>query len=125
VEREVQGVQIFGSETVDAHSRSTNTTPVTVAVQQETRTIPIVFVNVSDPVASGIISRIDRPSGNITGFANLDASLGGKYSELLSQIMPGLKRVAIMSPIQIRSATRQHRRHGGVSGGGKGRGQGL
>jgi putative ABC transport system substrate-binding protein len=73
-----------------------NTTPVTVAVQQETRTIPIVFVNVSDPVASGIIPRLDRPSGNITGFANLDASLGGKYPELLSEIVPRLKRVAIM-----------------------------
>jgi len=52
-----------------------NTTPVTVAIQRETRTIPVVFVNVSDPVASGIVPRLDRPSGNITGFANLEASL--------------------------------------------------
>jgi putative ABC transport system substrate-binding protein len=69
---------------------------VTAAIQPETRTIPIVFVNVSDPVASGIVPRLDRPSGNITGFANLEASLGGKWLELLSQIAPGLKRGAIM-----------------------------
>jgi putative ABC transport system substrate-binding protein len=71
-------------------------TPATVALQRETRTIPIVFANVSDPVASGIIERLDRPSGNITGFADLEASLGGKWLELLSEIAPGLKRAAIM-----------------------------
>src|SRR5215470_8318398 len=53
-------------------------TPATVAVQQETRTIPIVFANVGDPVASGIVARIDRPIGNITGFANFEASMVGK-----------------------------------------------
>jgi putative ABC transport system substrate-binding protein len=74
----------------------TNTTPATVALQRETRTIPIVFGNVSDPVASGIVARIDRPSGNITGFANFEATLGGKWLEVLSEIAPGLKRVAIM-----------------------------
>jgi len=73
-----------------------NSTPPAVALQRETRTIPIVFANVSDPVASGIVSRLDRPSGNITGFANVEASLGGKWLELLSEIAPGLKRAAIM-----------------------------
>jgi putative tryptophan/tyrosine transport system substrate-binding protein len=73
-----------------------NGTPATVALQRETRTIPIVFVNVSDPVASGIVARLDRPSGNITGFANYEASMGGKWLELLSEIAPGLHRVAIM-----------------------------
>jgi putative ABC transport system substrate-binding protein len=71
-------------------------TAATIAVQQETRTIPIVFVNVSDPVASGIVARLDHPSGNITGFANFEATLGGKWLELLSEIAPRLKRVAIM-----------------------------
>jgi putative ABC transport system substrate-binding protein len=71
-------------------------TPAIVAVQRETRTIPIVFVNVTDPVASGIVARLDRPSGNVTGFAGLEASLGGKWLELLSEIAPGLKRAAIM-----------------------------
>jgi putative ABC transport system substrate-binding protein len=70
--------------------------PATVAIQRETRTIPIVFANVADPVASGIVPRLDRPGGNITGFANLEASLGGKWVELLSEIAPGLKRAAIM-----------------------------
>jgi putative ABC transport system substrate-binding protein len=73
-----------------------NATPATAAVQRETRTIPIVFVNVSDPVASGIVARLDRPSGNITGFAVFEATLGGKWLELLSEIAPGLKRAAIM-----------------------------
>ena len=72
----------------------TGGTPATVAVQRETRTIPIVFANVGDPVASGIVARLDRPSGNITGFANFEASLGGKWLELLSEIAPGLKRAA-------------------------------
>jgi putative ABC transport system substrate-binding protein len=68
----------------------------TVTVQRETRTIPTVFVTVGDPVASGIVSRLDRPSGNITGFGGLEPSLGGKWLELLSEIAPGLKRAAIM-----------------------------
>jgi putative ABC transport system substrate-binding protein len=71
-------------------------TPVTVALQRETRTIPIVFASVADSVASGIVERLDRPSGNITGFATYEASLGGKYLELLSEIAPGLKRAAFM-----------------------------
>jgi putative ABC transport system substrate-binding protein len=69
----------------------------TVAAQRETRTIPIVFVNVSDPVASGIVPRLNQPGGNITGFANFEATLGGKWLELLSEIAPGLKRVAGMA----------------------------
>jgi putative ABC transport system substrate-binding protein len=75
---------------------TTNSTPATVALQRETRTILIVFANVVDPVASGIIARLDRPSGNITGFASSEALLGGKWLELLSEIAPGLKRAAIM-----------------------------
>ena len=53
----------------------TNGTNVTVALQRETRTIPIVFANVGDAVVSSIVTRLDRPSGNITGFATLEASL--------------------------------------------------
>jgi putative ABC transport system substrate-binding protein len=60
------------------------------------RTIPIVFANVGDPVASGLVARLDRPGGNATGFAAYEPSLGGKWLELLSEIAPGLKRVAIM-----------------------------
>jgi putative ABC transport system substrate-binding protein len=71
-------------------------TPATVAVQRETLTIPIVFANLADPVVSGIVARVDRPSGNVTGFANWEPSMGGKWLELLSEIVPGLKRAAIM-----------------------------
>jgi putative ABC transport system substrate-binding protein len=82
-----------------------NGNPATVALQGETRTIPIVFVGAGDPVASGIVPRLDRPSGNITGFANLEASLGGKWVELLSEIAPGLKRAAIMFNPDIATAS--------------------
>jgi putative ABC transport system substrate-binding protein len=74
----------------------TQSTLPTAAVQRETRTIPIVFATVADPVASGIVARLDRPSGNITGFASYEASLAGKWLELLSEIAPGLKRAAII-----------------------------
>ena len=71
-------------------------TTSTAAIQRETRTIPIVFVNAGDPVAAGLVSRLDRPSGNVTGFAGFEPSLAGKWLELLSEIAPGLKRAAIM-----------------------------
>jgi putative ABC transport system substrate-binding protein len=74
----------------------TETTPATIAVQRETRTIPIVFATAGDPVASGLVARLDRPGGNVTGFAAFEATLGGKWLELLSEIAPGLKRAAIM-----------------------------
>jgi putative ABC transport system substrate-binding protein len=68
----------------------------TAALQRETRTIPIVFGIGVDPVASGIVPRLNQPGGNITGFAIYEASMGGKWLELLSEIAPGLKRAAIM-----------------------------
>jgi putative tryptophan/tyrosine transport system substrate-binding protein len=73
-----------------------NGTPAAAALQRETRTIPIVFVNVSDPVVSGIVTALNQPGGNITGFALYEAPLGSKWLELLLEIAPGLKRVAIM-----------------------------
>jgi putative ABC transport system substrate-binding protein len=74
----------------------TRTAVATAAVQRETLTIPIVFTNAGDPVASGIVPRLDRPGGNTTGFASLEDTLGGKWLELLSEIAPGLRRAAIM-----------------------------
>src|SRR6516165_2358395 len=71
-------------------------TVATLAVQRETRTIPIIFAGVSEPVASGIVARLNQPGGNITGFAILEPTLAGKWLELLSEIAPGLKRAAIM-----------------------------
>jgi len=73
-----------------------SSTPTTIALQRETRTIPIVFADVADPVASGIVAQLDRPSGNVTGFAAWEASLGGKWLELLWEIAPGLNRASIM-----------------------------
>jgi putative ABC transport system substrate-binding protein len=75
---------------------ATSGTPETVAVQRETRTIPIVFANVADPVGSSLIARLNRPGGNVTGFGFVEPSFGGKWLELLSEIAPGLKRAAIM-----------------------------
>jgi putative ABC transport system substrate-binding protein len=74
----------------------TSNTPATIALQRETQTIPIVFATVTDPVGSGIVAQLDRPRGNATGFADWEASLGGKWVELLSEIAPGLKRAAIV-----------------------------
>jgi len=73
----------------------TTTTGVAAAVRRETRTIPIVAIQ-GDPVASGLVPRLDRPDGNVTGFATSEASMGGKWIELLSEVAPGLKRAAIM-----------------------------
>jgi putative ABC transport system substrate-binding protein len=74
----------------------TGGTPATVALQRETRTIPIVFGSMVDPVASGIVPGLNQPGANITGFASYEATFGGKWLELLSEIAPGLKRAAIM-----------------------------
>ena len=69
----------------------------TIAVQRETRVIPIVFASVvGDPVTIGFVERLNQPGGNITGFALYEASLGGKWLELLSEIAPGVKRAAIL-----------------------------
>jgi putative ABC transport system substrate-binding protein len=73
----------------------TDTTEAAAALQRETRTIPIVFAAVADPVATGIVPRLGRPGANVTGFASFEPSLTGKYLELLSEIAP-LKRAAIM-----------------------------
>jgi putative ABC transport system substrate-binding protein len=74
----------------------TSTTPVTAALQRKTHTIPIVFVIVADPVGSGFVAGLPRPGGNITGFTNVEASLGGKWLEILKDFAPGVKRVALM-----------------------------
>jgi putative tryptophan/tyrosine transport system substrate-binding protein len=73
-----------------------NSTPATAAIGRETRTIPIVFANVPDPIGSGFTASLSRPGGNITGFVNFEASLGGKWVELLGEVAPNLKRVAIL-----------------------------
>jgi putative ABC transport system substrate-binding protein len=73
-----------------------HTTPATVALKRETQTIPIVFVAISDPVDSGLVQSLSHPGGNITGFQNLEASLAGKWLELLKEVAPRLTQVAMM-----------------------------
>jgi len=73
-----------------------STTPVTAALQRETRTIPIVFVIVTDPVGSGYVAGLPHPGGNITGFINAEAEMGGKWLELLKEIAPGIRTVGMM-----------------------------
>ena len=74
----------------------TTTTPVTTAVQRETKTIPIVFNTVSDPIGAGIVASLSRPAGNTTGLINFEGAMGGKWLEILKEISPNLTRVAIM-----------------------------
>lgn len=73
-----------------------STTPATAALHQETRTVPIVFVTVSDPIGAGLVASLSRPGTNITGFINLEPTMGGKWLELLKEIAPSIGRVAIM-----------------------------
>jgi ABC-type uncharacterized transport system substrate-binding protein len=67
-----------------------------MALQQATRSVPIVFVQVSDPVAQGFVASLSRPGGNLTGFTNFEFSIGGKWFELLKQIAPDLPRATVM-----------------------------
>src|SRR6266481_7658001 len=71
-------------------------TPVTDVLTRATRTIPIVFVAVSDPIGSGFVASMARPGGNVTGFTVLHATIPGKYLSMLREIVPQLARVAIM-----------------------------
>ena len=76
-----------------------NTTPVLEALHKQTRTIPIVFVMIIDPVSRGFVSSLARPGGNITGFMNFDFPMGGKWVELLKQVAPGITSItAIFNP---------------------------
>jgi putative ABC transport system substrate-binding protein len=70
---------------------------ITVApIQQATRTIPIVFTNVADPVGAGVVQSLARPGGNATGFTNFEYSMSGKWVELLKQIAPHVRRAAVL-----------------------------
>src|SRR2546423_2469191 len=70
-----------------------NNTPTTAVLLQQTRTIPVIFAIVVDPVVSGFVASFSRPGGNVTGFATSEGSLGGKWLELLKEIAPRVGRV--------------------------------
>jgi putative ABC transport system substrate-binding protein len=71
-------------------------TPTTASLLQQTRTIPIVFVVVSDPVGSDFVASFPRPGGNVTGFTNIEPTMAGKWLELLKEIAPNVARVALL-----------------------------
>src|SRR5262245_24443282 len=71
-------------------------TPTTATLLQQTRTIPIVFAAVSDPIGSGFVASFPRPGGNVTGFMNMEPTMAGKWIELLKEIAPRVVRVALL-----------------------------
>ena len=91
-------IRTFAKELVELQPDAifARTTPVVAALVKETRTVPIVFAVVSDPVGDGFVASLARPGGNVTGFTNVESSLGGKWLELLKEIAPRLERVAFM-----------------------------
>ena len=77
----------------------TSATPATLAAKQATAVIPIVFAAVSDPVGTGLVASLARPGGNVTGLANQMSDTGGKKLEFLREVVPGLRRLAIMANV--------------------------
>ena len=71
-------------------------TPTTAALLQQTRTIPIIFAIVADPVGSGFVASFPRPGGNVTGFTDIEPTMAGKWLELLKEIAPRVTRVAFL-----------------------------
>jgi len=72
------------------------TTPATAALQRETKTIPIVFTAVSDPIGSGFVQSLAHPGGNITGFIDMESAVVSKGLQVLTEIAPQVKRMAVM-----------------------------
>jgi putative ABC transport system substrate-binding protein len=72
-------------------------TPIAAILQQESRAIPVVFVNVSDPIGSGLIASLARPGGNLTGVMLYEEGITGKWLALLKEIAPGLSRAALIA----------------------------
>jgi putative tryptophan/tyrosine transport system substrate-binding protein len=95
---DVELMQRFAKELVDLRPDAIlgQSTAVTVALVRETQTIPIVFVNVADPIGSGFVASLSRPGGNVTGFTTDNSELGGKWIELLKAIAPRTMRVALL-----------------------------
>src|SRR5712692_7075245 len=95
---DVESMQRFAKELVALQPDLilTSSTPATAAMLQQTRTIPIIFVWVADPVGSGFVASLPRPGGNVTGFTPIEGSLGGKWVELLKEIAPRVARVTLL-----------------------------
>jgi putative ABC transport system substrate-binding protein len=95
---DTESIQRFAKELVALQPDLilTQSTPTTAALLRQTRTIPIVFAQVIDPVGSGFVASFPRPGGNITGFINLEPTMAGKWLELLKEIAPRVNRVAFL-----------------------------
>jgi putative ABC transport system substrate-binding protein len=91
--------QVFAKELVALQPNAifAYTTPIVAALQRESRTIPIVFVEVSDPVGSGLIASLARPGGNVTGLLLYEQGITGKWAAMLKEIAPHLKRAALLA----------------------------
>jgi putative ABC transport system substrate-binding protein len=91
-------MQAFAKELVGEQPKVilAQNTSVAAALRRETKTIPIVFISISDPVQSGLVESLSHPGGNITGFANFEPSLAGKWIELLKDIVPRLVRASYL-----------------------------
>jgi putative tryptophan/tyrosine transport system substrate-binding protein len=87
----------------------THSTPITAALQRESRTIPIVFVTVSDPIGSGFIASLARPGGNLTGLTPFEPSISGKWLAMLKEIAPHLARAAFVIDPKTSSFTHYQR----------------
>lgn len=95
---DVEAIQRFAKELVALQPDLilTQNTPTTAAMLQQTRTIPIIFANVADPVGSGLVTNFPRPGGNVTGFILFEPTLAGKWLEVLTEIAPRVARVAFL-----------------------------
>ena len=95
---DVEAMQRFAKELVMLQPDVilSQSTPTTAALLQSTRTIPIIFVNIADPIGSGFVASFPRPGGNVTGFTNLEPTMPGKWLELLKEIAPRVARVAML-----------------------------
>ncbi len=89
---------VFAKELVDFQSDVivAQSTPSVAALRRETKTMPIVFVNVADPVGSGMVASLARPGGNVTGFTNFEPAMGSKWLQLLKEAAPAVDRVAAL-----------------------------
>jgi putative ABC transport system substrate-binding protein len=95
---DVERVQTFAKELVGLRPDVLigRSTPTTAALKQETASISIIFVNVPEPAEQGFVQSLARPGGNITGFTNFEASIGGKWLQLLKEVDPRIARVAVI-----------------------------
>jgi putative ABC transport system substrate-binding protein len=95
---EVEAMQRFAKELVELQPDLilSQSTPTTAALLQQTRTIPIIFANIADPIGSGFVASFPRPGGNATGFILYEPTMAGKWMELLREIAPRVNRVAIL-----------------------------